>query len=73
MVVPGEMAAEERGPLWRLAEDVAKREGVELDLHFEHLYGDGFLDELRTIRDGRVVTLRELVDAEEGAGKTPEP
>lgn len=73
MVVPGEMAAEERGPLWRLAENVAKREWVELDLHFEHLYGDGFLDELRTIRDGRVVTLRELVEAGDDPDQTPGP
>lgn len=63
MVVPGEMEMEKRGPLWTLAERIAAAEGVELDLHFEHMYADGFLDELRTIRDGRVVTLRELVGA----------
>jgi predicted nucleotidyltransferase len=62
MVVPGEMGAEERGRLWRLADEIAAAEGVELDLHFEHLYQEGFLDELRTIRDGRVVALRELVE-----------
>jgi hypothetical protein len=73
MVAPGEMEAQERGALWRLAEDVARGVGVELDLHFEHLYGDGFLDELRTVWDGRVVTLRELVGAGEDPAKRPEP
>lgn len=63
MVVPGEMGREERLELWRLADEIAATEGIELDLHFEHLYREGFLDELRTIRDGRVVTLRELVGA----------
>jgi predicted nucleotidyltransferase len=63
MVVPGEMGAEERNALWGLADEIAAAEGVELDLHFEHLYQDGFLDDLRTVRDGKVVTLRELVGA----------
>lgn len=73
MVVPGDMTKEERNTLWSMAEKIASAEGVELDLHFEHMYRDGFLDELRTIRDGRVVTLRELVEAGEGPGNTPEP
>jgi predicted nucleotidyltransferase len=73
LVVPGEMAREERNALWDLAERIAAEEGVEIDLHFEHMYRDGFLDELRTIRDGRVVTLRELVEAGDGPGETPEP
>lgn len=69
MVVPGEMGREERLALWRLADEIAAAEGVELDLHFEHLYQEGFLDELRTIRDGRVVTLRELTET--GADQDP--
>lgn len=73
LVVPGEMGRDERNALWDLAERIAAGEGVELDLHFEHMYRDGFLEELRTIRDGRVVTLRELVEAGEGPGTTPEP
>ncbi len=72
LVVPGEMAREERNALWDLAERIAAEEGVELDLHFEHMYRDGFLDELRTIRDGRVVTLRELVETGD-PGNTPKP
>lgn len=62
IMVPGEMSREERNALWDLAERIAAEEGVELDIHFEHMYRDGFLDELRTVRDGRVVTLRELVE-----------
>jgi predicted nucleotidyltransferase len=73
LVVPGEMGREERNALWDLAERIAAGEGVEIDLHFEHMYRDGFLDELRTIRDGRVVTLREMVEAGERPGETPEP
>ena len=69
MVVPGEMGAEERNALWGLADEIAAAEGVELDLHFEHLYQEGFLDELRTVRDGKVITLRELVGA--GPGQDP--
>lgn len=69
MVVPGEMGREERLALWRLADEIAAAEGVELDLHFEHLYREGFLDELRTVRNGRAVTLRELV----GAGPDQDP
>ena len=72
LVVPGEMGREERLALWGLAEEIAAREGVETDLHFEHMYRDGFLDELRTIRDGRVITLRELVETGD-PGNTPEP
>lgn len=72
LVVPGEMGREERNALWDLAEQIGADEGVEIDPHFEHMYREGFLDELRTIRDGRVVTLRELVAAEEYPGKTPE-
>jgi predicted nucleotidyltransferase len=72
LVVPGEMGREERMALWGLADEIAAREGVEIDLHFEHMYRDGFLDELRTIRDGRVVTLRELVETGY-PGNTPEP
>lgn len=72
MVVPGEMTKEERNALWSMADKIAAAEGVELDLHFEHLYVDGFLDELRTIRDGRVITLREMVEAGD-PGNTPEP
>ena len=55
------MGREERLALWGIADEIAAAEGVELDPHFEHLYQVGFLDELRTIRNGRVVTLRELV------------
>lgn len=72
LVVQGEMGREERNALWDLAEQIGADEGVEIDLHFEHMYREGFLDELRTIRNGRVVTLRELVAAEECHGKTPE-
>jgi predicted nucleotidyltransferase len=72
MVVPGDMTKEERNTLWSMAEKIASAEGVELDLHFEHMYRDGFLDELRTIRDGRVITLREMVEAGD-PGNTPEP
>lgn len=72
LVVPGEMGREERNALWDRAEQIGADEGVEIDPHFEHMYREGFLDELRTIRDGRVVTLRELVAAEEYPGKTPE-
>jgi predicted nucleotidyltransferase len=72
LVVPGEMGREERNALWDLAERIAAGEGVETDLHFEHMYRDGFLDELRTIRDGRVITLRGLVETGD-PGNTPEP
>lgn len=72
LVVQGEMGREERNALWDLAEQIGADEGVEIDLHFEHMHREGFLDELRTIRNGRVVTLRELVAAEECHGKTPE-
>lgn len=73
MVVPGEMTKEERNTLWSMAEKIAAAEGVELDLHFENLYGDGFLDGLRAIRDGRVVTLRELVETGEDPDQTSSP
>jgi predicted nucleotidyltransferase len=68
MVVPGEMGMEERGVLWRMADEIAAAEGVGLDLHFEHLYGEGFLDELKTIHDGQILTLRELIET----GRDPE-
>ena len=73
MVVPGEMTREERNALWGLAERIAAEEGVEIDLHFEHMYRDGFLDQLRTVRDGRVVTLRELIHTGKNADLTSEP
>jgi predicted nucleotidyltransferase len=71
MVVPGEMGREERNALWGLADEIAAAEGVELDLHFEHLYQEGLLDELRTVRNGRAVTLRELVET--GPDQEPPP
>lgn len=63
LLVPGEVSREVQRELWDAAEEIAREEGVEVDLHFPDLYSGDFLDRLKMIRDGQIVPLRDLIAA----------
>lgn len=61
LLVVGEMSRETQRELWDAAEEIARKEGVEVDLHFPDLYSGDFLDRLKMIRGGQIVPLRDLI------------
>lgn len=61
LLVVGEMSRETQRELWDAAEEIAREEGVEVDLHFPDLYSGDFLDRLKMIRSGQIVPLRDLI------------
>jgi predicted nucleotidyltransferase len=63
LLVVGEMSREAQRELWDTAEEIAREEGVEVDLHFPGLYSGDFLDRLKAIRGGQIVPLRDLIAA----------
>ena len=63
LLVVGEMSREAQRELWDTAEEIAREEGVEFDLHFPGLYSGDFLDRLKAIRGGQIVPLRDLIAA----------
>lgn len=63
LLVPGRVSREVQRELWDAAEEIAREEGVEVDLHFPDLYSGDFLDRLKMIRDGQIVPLRDLIAA----------
>ncbi|MFP1646179.1 nucleotidyltransferase domain-containing protein [Pontitalea aquivivens] len=66
LLVVGEMSRETQRELWNAAEEFAREEGVEVDLHFPGLYSGDFLDRLKAIRGGQIVPLRDLIAAATG-------
>lgn len=63
LIVPGEVSREEQGELWSIAEDIARAQGVEFDLHFPADYAGDFLDRIKVILDGKIAPLRDLLMA----------
>ena len=63
LVVPGEVSREVRRALWDVAEEIARAEGVACDLHFPATYDPEFLDRIKVIRNGQIVSLRDLIAA----------
>jgi predicted nucleotidyltransferase len=63
LLVVGEMSRETQRELWDAAEEIARKEGVEVDLHFPDLYSGDFLDRLKIIRGGQIVPLRDLISS----------
>ncbi len=63
LLVLGEVSRDEQRELWSIAEDIARAEGVESDLHFPAIYAGDFLDRIQVIKDGRIAPLRDLIAA----------
>lgn len=63
LLVLGEVSRETQRELWDAAEEIAREEGVEVDLHFPDLYADEFLERIKVILDGKIAPLCDLIAA----------
>lgn len=69
IVVLGEVPLDAQEWLRAQAQPIEKLHGVPIDLHFEANYSREFLDRMKVIRDGRIITLRQHVQEARDAAK----
>lgn len=61
LVVLGEVSRETQRELWDAAAEIAREDGVEIDLHFPDLYAGEFLERIKVVLNGKIAPLRDLV------------